>query len=178
MVVPWNPSSSSTASSVSIKRRFWRRPIDTNVFTGPLVPCPLTLLSPLTELRDAKLSLRFFNDYFDVLNTLSSITSTKINSVTFFVWECPFPDDLGEFSMRWLKIENALCRLWELKRGIEPVGGVVVDMHFDDAKLADEVSRLSGRGEFMSRFQEGGVLNVRMLDSSRAMAGVMPEEFR
>jgi len=40
--------------------------------------------------------------------------------------------------------------------------------------------RLSGRGEFMPRFQEGGVVNVRTqpVDVTRAMASIMPEGFR
>ena len=149
-------------------------------FIGPLVHCPPSLLSPLTELREVKLSLRLYNDYLDVLAILSSITSTKINSVTLFVWECPFPDDLGSFSLKWLEIENALCRLWELKKGTESVDVVVVDVHFDCAGLGDEVLRLSGRGEFMPRFQEGGVVNVgtRPVDVNRAMASIMPEGFR
>lgn len=178
VVVPWNPSSLSPVSSVRIGHRLWGRPIDTNIFTGPLVHCPPTLLSPSTELRNVKLSLRFFNDYLDVLTILLSITSTKIDSVTLFAWECPFPDDLENFSLRWFKIEDALCRLWELKKGSESGGGVMVDVYFDGAELADEVSRLSRRGEFMPRFQEGGILNIGMCDYNRAMAGIVPKEFR
>ena len=144
-----------------------------------MVRCPSSLLSSLTELREIKLSLRFYNDYFDVLTILSSVTSTKINSATLFVWECPFPDDLVDFTLRWSKIENALCRLWELKKGTESVGGVVVEVYFDRGGLADEVLRLSGRGEFMPRFQEGGVVNVwtQPVDLNRAMASIMPEGF-
>ena len=142
-----------------------------------MIQCPLTILSPLTELRDIKLSLRFFSDYSDVLAILSSITSAKINSVTLFIWECPFPDDLDNFSMRWLKIENALCRLWQLKRGTEYMGEVVLDVHLDEKKLAEEVFRLSERGEFMPRFQEGGVVKVRRqpIDLDRPPFSVVPE---
>ena len=134
----------------------------------------------MTELREVKLSLRFYNDYFDVLTIISSITSTKIKSLTLFVWECPFPDDPEYFSLKWLKIENALCRLWELKKGTELADMVVVDVHFDRVGLGDEFLRLSGRGEFMPRFQEGGVMNVRTqpIDLNRAMASIMPEGFR
>jgi len=95
----------------------------------------------LTELREVRLSLRFHNDYFDVLAILSSITSTKMNFVTLFVWECPFPDDLEYFSLKWLRIENALCRLWELKKGIKSVDVVAVDLYFDCVGLGDEVLR-------------------------------------
>lgn len=144
-----------------------------------MVHCPPTLLSPLTELQDIKLSLRFYNDYFDVLTILSSITSTRISSVTLFVWECPFPHDIENFSLRWLEIENALCRLWELKKGAESTGGVVLNVHFDDEGIANEVLRLSGGGEFLSRFREGGVVNVgtQPVDSNRAMSSIMPEGF-
>ena len=151
-------------------------------FEGPLVHCPSNLLSSLTELQEIKLSLRFYNDndYFDVLTILSSVTSTKITSVTLFVWGCPSPDSLGYFSLRWLKIESALCRLWELKKGTEPAGGVVVDVRFDRGGLADGILRLSERGEFMPRFQEGGVVNVRTqpIDLKRVMDSITPEGFR
>jgi len=149
-------------------------------FFSPLVHCPDTLLSPLTELREITLSLRFFNDYFDVSTILSSITSTKIDSVTLFVWECPFPNVLENFSLRWIKIENALCRLSGLKKGSESVGDIVLDVYLDDEECADEVLRLLERGEFMSRFREGGVANVKMqpVDLNRAMLSIVPEEFR
>ena len=176
-MVPWSPSSSSTASSVSIEHHLQQHPVDTDIFIGPWVRCPPTLFSPLTELRDIKLSLRFFNNYFDVLTLLSSVMSTKIDSVTLFAWECHFQDDLDTFSLRWLGIENALCRLWELKKGTESVGRIVLDVHFDNAKLADKVSKLLGRGEFMPRFQEGGVVNIGMqpVGLNCAMASIMPE---
>lgn len=176
-MAPWSPSSSSAASSVSVKHRPQRHPVDTDILIGPWVHCTPTLLSSLTELREIKLSLRFFDDYFDVLTLLSSVTSTKIDTVTLFVWECPFPDDLDHFPLRWLGVENALCRLWELKKGTESVGRIVVDVHFDDAELAGEVSKLFGRGEFMPRFQEGGVVNIGMqpVGLNCAMASIMPE---
>ena len=174
----WSLSSSYPVSSVSNRHHFYAHPL-IPTFVGPLVHCPPNLLSSLTELREVKLSLRFYNDYFDILAILSSITSTRMNSVTLFVWECPFPDDLEYFSLRWSKIENALCRLWELK-GTGSADMVVVDMYFDLVGLGDEVLRLSRRGEFMPRFQEGGVLNVRTqpVEVNRAMASIMPEGFR
>jgi len=164
---------------VSSNHRFQAHPL-IPTFVGPLVRCPPSLLSSLIELREIKLSLRFYNDHLDVLTILSSITSTKINSVTLFIWECPFPDDLEYFSLKWMKIESALCRLWELKKGTESAGVVVVDVYFDRVGLGDEFLRLSGKGEFMPRFQEGGVMNVRTqpIDLNRAMASIMPDGFK
>jgi len=149
-------------------------------FFSPLVHCPDTLLSPLTELRDITLSLRFFNDYFDVSTILSSITSTKITSVTLFVWECPFPEDIDNFSLRWIKIETALCKLSELKKRSESVGEIVLDVYLDDEECAVEVLRLSERGVFMPQFREKGLVNVWMqpIDLNRAMLSIVPEEFR
>lgn len=73
-----------------------------------------------------------------------------------------------------------MCRLWELKKGTESEGVVVVDVYFDREGFGDEFLKLSRRGEFMSRFQEGGVVNVRMqpIDLNRAMASITPEGFR
>ena len=67
-----------------------------------------------------------------------------------------------------------------MKKGTESVGGVVVDVYFDDGGIAGEVLRLLERGEVMSRFQEGGVVNVRMdpIDLYLAMVSITPEEFR
>lgn len=99
--------------------------------------------------------------------------------MTLFIWECPFPGNLDTFSLRWVKIENALCRLAELK-GTESTGGVVLDVYFDDKEPANEVLRLAERGEFMPRFQERGVVNVctERMDLQRAMLRIVPEEFR
>ena len=82
--------------------------------------------------------------------------------------------------MRWAKIENALCRLSELKERAECGGRVVLNVHFDDGRCAREVSGSAERGEFMPRFQEGGVVNVetRPMDMDQAMAMITPEEFR
>ena len=125
-----------------------------------MVHCPDTLLSPLTELRDVALSLLFSDDHFNAPTILSSITSTKVTSVTLFIWQCPLPNGLNDFSLRWMEIENALCRLTELKRGTGFVPEIVLDVHFDHKQVANEVSRLLERGEFMPRFQKGGVVNV------------------
>ena len=56
----------------------------------------------------------------------------------------------------------------------------MVDVYFDREGFGDEFLKLSRRGEFMSRFQEGGVVNVRMqpIDLNRAMASITPEGFR
>ena len=126
------------------------------------------------------LSLRFFNDYFNVATILSSITSTKVASVTLFIWKCPFPNDLDDFSLRWVKLENALYRLTGLKQRTKSVGKVVLDVYFDDEKLAIEMLRLSERGEFMPRFQQVGMLNVKMqaVDLNRAMSSIMLEAFK
>jgi hypothetical protein len=99
--------------------------------------------------------------------------------MTLFVWECPFPDDLNNFFLRWLSIENGLCRLWELKKGTRSAGEVVLDLCFDDG-FADEVLRSSERGEFMPRFQEVGTVNVRKqpMDLDRSPFTVAPEDFR
>lgn len=59
-----------------------------------------------------------------------------------------------------MEIENALCRLTELKKGTGFVPEIVLDVHFDHKQVANEVSRLLERGEFMPRFQKGGVVNV------------------
>jgi hypothetical protein len=132
----------------------------------------------LTELRDIKLSLRFFSHYFDVLAILSSITSNEMTFVTLFVWEFPSPDDLDNFSLKWLKIENALCRLWELKKGTESVGEVALNVYLDNEKLTDEISELLKRGKFMPRLQEGGVMSVRIrtIDLSRSPFTVVSGE--
>lgn len=81
--------------------------------------------------------------------------------MTLFIWECPLPGNLDTFPLRWVKIEDALCRLTELKKRTEPVGEVVLDVYFDEKEPANEVLRLAERGEFMPRFQERGVVNVR-----------------
>ena len=56
----------------------------------------------------------------------------------------------------------------------------MVDMYFDDAGIAGGILMLSERGEFMPRFQEGGVVNVRTepIDSRLALVNLTPEEFR
>ena len=124
--------------------------------------------------------MRFLNDHHIVLAILSSITSAKIDTITFIIWECYYPDDLEGFCLRWAKIENALCRLSELKERAECGGRVVLNVHFDDGRCAREVSGSAERGEFMPRFQEGGVVNVetRPMDVDQAMAMITPEEFR
>lgn len=77
-------------------------------------------------------------------------------------------------------IENALCRLSELRDGTESGGEVVLNLHFDDERFAEEVSAFVGRREFMPRFQEGGLVNVeaQRMGLDRAMSNIVPEEFR
>lgn len=79
-----------------------------------------------------------------------------------------------------MKIETALCRLSELKKGAGPGGKVVLNVHFDDERLMNEVHGLVEGGEFMPLFQEGGVVKVgrQQIGMSQAMSNIMPEEFR
>ena len=125
------------------------------------------------------LSLRFLHDHPNAVAMLSSVTSTKIQSVTLIVWGCLYPDDLDNFCLRWTQIENALCRLSELRKGKESGREVVLNVHFDDERLANEVSGFVGGREFMPRFQERGLINVELeqMDSNRAMSIIAPEEF-
>lgn len=60
------------------------------------------------------------------------------------------------------------------------MGKVVLDVYFDDEELAIEMLRLSERGEFMPRFQQVGMLNVKMqaVDLNRAMSSIMLEAFK
>lgn len=102
-----------------------------------------------------------------------------INSVNHFIRGCPFPDDLDDFSLRWM-IGNALRRLTGLKKRTESPSEAVLDVYLDDKGLASGVSMLSGRGDFMPRFQGKGVINVRTqpMDLNRAMLSILPEESR
>ncbi|KAF9778967.1 hypothetical protein BJ322DRAFT_1173063 [Thelephora terrestris] len=141
---------------------------------------PETLLSTLTNLRDIALSLRFVRNNPDVATILSSITSTKIDSVTLIIWDCYYPNDLENFCSRWTSIENALCRLSGLRRRAECEGKVVLNVHFVDRRCAIDVLGLAERGEFMPRFQEGGVVKVetRTKDVNHVVSSIVPEEFR
>lgn len=73
-----------------------------------------------------------------------------------------------------------MCRLSELKKGSGSGGEVVLNIHFDDERLANEVTGYVERKEFMPRFQEGGRVNVeaQRMDLNRAMSNIVPEEFR
>ena len=73
----------------------------------------------MTELRDVTLSLRYLDDHHHTLMILSPIVSTEVDSVTLIVWGCQYPNDLEDFCSRWMEIENALCRLSELKDATE-----------------------------------------------------------
>ena len=110
---------------------------------------------------------------------LSSIVSTKVDSVTLIVWGCQYPNDLEDFCSRWTEIENALCRLSELRERAECGGKVVLNVHFDNEAFAGEVFSFAKRGEFFSRFQDVGVVEVEtgVMDMNRAISRVMPEEF-
>ena len=154
-------------------------PYSNPTFKAPWVHCSNTLLSSLTHLRDIVLSLQFLNDHPNVLAMLSSITSTKINSVTLIVWGCSYPHDLENFCFRWTQIENALCRLSELRKRLESGGKVVLNVCFDDERLANEVSEFVGGREFMPRFQERGVIKVELepMGPNRAMSIIVPPEF-
>lgn len=79
-----------------------------------------------------------------------------------------------------MKIENALCRLSELRKGAESGGKIVLNVHFDDERLANEVSGFTERREFMAQFQEGGLINVeaQQMSLNLAMSNIVPEEFR
>ena len=129
----------------------------------------------MINLQDITLSLRFLNDHLNVFTILSSITSTKIKSITLIIWECYYPDDLENFCFRWMKIENALCRLSELRKGTESGGELVLNVHFDDERVANQVFGFAGRKEFMPRFQEGGLINVETqgVDLNRAMSNIV-----
>ena len=100
--------------------------------------------------------------------------------MTLFIWDFPSPGDLDGFSLRWTKVENALCRLTELKKRAKSLDEVVLDVYFDDEELATEVSMLSEGGGFMPRFREGGVVNIRTqpVDLTLAMLSIVPEEFK
>ena len=82
--------------------------------------------------------------------------------------------------MRCARIENKLCRLSELRERTECGGRVVLNVYFDDERYAKGVSWYVKRGEFMPRFQEGGVVNVetRPIYMNQAITSVTPEEFR
>jgi hypothetical protein len=111
---------------------------------------------------------------------LSSIVSTKVNSVTLIVWGCQYPKDLRDFCSRWTRIERALCRLSELKERAGCGRKVSLNIHFDNEVFADYVFEFAKRGEFLPWFQEVGVVNVetQLMDVDRAMSRMMPEEFR
>ena len=57
---------------------------------------------------------------------------------------------------------------------------MVLNVYFDDERYAKGVSWYVKRGEFMPRFQEGGVVNVetRPIYMNQAITSVTPEEFR
>jgi len=67
----------------------------------------------------------------------------------------------------------------ELKKRAESVDEVLLDVYFDKEELATEVVGLSERGEFMPRFREGGVVNVKTqpMYLNGAMLWIVPEEF-
>ena len=111
---------------------------------------------------------------------LSSIVSTKVDFVTLIVWGCQHPNDLGDFCSRWAQIENALCRLSELKDRAGCGDKVILNVHFDNEAFAGEVFGFARRGEFLPRFQEVGVVHVKteLMDMDRAMSRMMPAEFR
>lgn len=50
-----------------------------------------------------------------------------------------------------------------------------MNVHFDDERVANEVHGFAQRGEFMPRFQEGGVVNVerQAMDINLAMSKLL-----
>ena len=129
----------------------------------PWIHCPDTVFFPLTELRDITLSLRSLINHPAVVKILSSITSTKIDSVTFIVWQCYYPHNgLRNFCPKWIEIDKALCRLSELREGTESGGEVVLNLHFDDEGLAEEFSEFLENRELMPLFQELGLINIEV----------------
>lgn len=56
---------------------------------------------------------------------------------------------------------------------------MVLNVHFDDERVANEVSGFAERKEFMPRFQEEGQVNVetQRMDLNRAMANMAPEQY-
>ena len=121
---------------------------------------PDDLLSPLTELRDITLSLQDSNAHNHAHMILSSVVSTKVNTVTLVVWTFQYQKGLEDFCLRWMKIENALCRLSNQKERAGSGGKIVLNVNFDDQLFANRVSIISERGELLPRFQEVGVVNV------------------
>ena len=79
-----------------------------------------------------------------------------------------------------MEVENALCRLSELRKGAKSGGEVVLNLYFDDEIFAMGVSEFVERREFMPRFQERGLINVepQRITLDRAMSIIVPEEFR
>ena len=149
-------------------------------FKVPGLRFPDDLLSPLTGLRDITLSLRYLDDHHGSPAILSSIASTKVDSVTLIFLGFPNSTALKNLRSGWTEIEDALCRLSELKKRAGCGGEVVLNVHFDNGTLANQVLKFAERGEFVSRFQEVGVVNVhtRPMREDHAVLMMMPEEFR
>ena len=121
------------------------------------------LLSPLTELRDIALSLRYSNSH-DILAVFSSIVSTKLNSIALIFCDSEFIGDEAS-RLRWGLLEEALCRLSELRRSWDG-GRITLNVYSDDELFVNNTSELAGRGEYLPLFQEVGVVNVHTnLDS-------------
>jgi hypothetical protein len=134
----------------------------------------------LTGLRDIALSLRYLDDHHGTSTILSSIVSTKVDSVNLIFWGFPSSNTLKNLRSGWTEIEDALCRLSGLKKSAGCGSEVVLNVHFDNWTLANQVFGFAETGEFLSRFQEVGVVNVhtRPMKENDAVSMMMPEEFR